>query len=139
MIRFLGSILIGTICLAAPESRGVSPVSPGFMEGYLKIEPAKGGAELGDESKPKPATVNYAEYPLVILRKGSQEQVAQITADAKGHYRVPLPPGDYVLSFKAASPRRGRGQLRPFTVVSQQTVRVDMELMPDLSVSGAPR
>ena len=59
--------------------------------------------------------------------------------DDNGHYRVSLPPGDYVLALKRPASKRIQQQQRPFTVVSQKTVRMDMEIMADLSVSAAPR
>jgi hypothetical protein len=50
-----------------------------------------------------------------------------------------LPPGDYLLQLKTRVLKRVETEARPFTVISQQTVRVDMELVTGLSVSGAPR
>jgi hypothetical protein len=83
--------------------------------------------------------VNYQEHPLVVLRKDNREEIARITADENGNYRIPLPPGDYLLELKTRVLKRVETQSRPFTVVSQQTARVDMELVTGLAVSGAPR
>lgn len=76
---------------------------------------------------------------MVVLRKDNREKVARVTVDENGDYRIPLPPGDYLLEIKSRVRKRMETQQRPFTVVSQRTTRVDMELLPDLSVSGAPR
>lgn len=70
----------------------------------------------------------YAEYPLIILSKDGKKEIATVTADDQGHYRVALPPGDYVLDAKGRAPGRVRAKPRPFTVVSNQTVCVDMDI-----------
>ena len=127
------------LCLVANDAQAASPVAPGFLEGQLKVLAVSNGAHLADENQPAPPSANYAEYPLVILSKNGREEVAQIKVDDNGHYRVSLPPGDYLLALKGPSPKRTQQQRRPFTVVSQETVHVDLEIMADLSVSGAPR
>jgi uncharacterized surface anchored protein len=70
----------------------------------------------------------YAEYPLIILSKADQKEVARVTAGPDGNYRVSLPPGDYIF----VQGRKPKGHLRakpqPFTVASNQTVRVDMNI-----------
>jgi hypothetical protein len=62
------------------------------------------------------------------LSKEGQKEVARATADEQGNFRVSLAPGDYILDIQG----RGRGLVRanpqPFTVVSGQTVHVDMNL-----------
>src|SRR5207247_10959378 len=71
---------------------------------------------------------NYAEYPLIILSHDGKKEIARVTADGNGNYRTALPPGDYVLDVQ----RRARGHVRAkpqrFTVVSDQPVRVDMDI-----------
>ena len=39
-----------------------------------------------------------------------------------------LPPGDYILDVLGRAPKRIRAEAQPFTVVSGQTVRVDMNV-----------
>jgi hypothetical protein len=120
------------------KSQAASPPAPGFLEGRLKVH-ITGGANLADGAESKAAGVNYAEYPMAILRKDNQEEIARITADEKGHFRVPLPPGDYLLEVKRRVLKRLVTESRPFTVVSQQTARVDLEFVSGLEISGAPR
>ena len=43
---------------------------------------------------------NYAEYPLIILSRDGKKEIARVTADENGNYRVALPPGDYVLDVQ---------------------------------------
>ena len=138
MSRLFFAVLMASCCLLANASHAASPVSSGFLEGQLKVLASK-GAHLADENQPTPPRANYSEYPLVVLSKDGREEVTRIKVDDNGHYRVSLPPGDYVLALKGPSPKRIQQQQRPFTVVSQKTVRMDMEIMTDLSVSGAPR
>ena len=125
------------VCWFAVESYAGLSVAPGFLEGRLKVH-VSGGARLADDES-KAASANYAEYPMVVLRKDNREEVARVTADENGHYRIPLPPGDYLLELRTRVRKQVETQQRSFTVVSQQTARVDMELLPDTSVSGAPR
>jgi len=60
-----------------------------------------------------------------------QKEIARITADTNGNYRAVLPPGDYVLDVQGRT--RGHLHAKPqrFTVVSSQTVRVDMNIDTD--------
>jgi hypothetical protein len=107
--------------------RAGDAVPPGVLEGHLKIVSLK-EVELAEASPSKGTAENYAEYPLIILSKAGQREIARVTADGEGNYRLSLPPEDYILDVH----RRGRGHLRakprPFTVVSNQTVRVDMDI-----------
>ena len=112
-------VILGATC--------VSAAPPGFLEGHLKIISPK-EVELADETPSKITAENYADYPLVISSQDGKKEIARITADGNGNYRTPLPPGDYVLDVQ----RRARGHVRAspqrFTVVSNQTVRVDMDI-----------
>lgn len=132
------TVLAGFGWTAAQSEAAPPSVAPGFLEGRLKVH-VSGGARVADDAQPKDAQINYADYPLLVLRKDNREEIARISADENGHYRVPLPPGDYLLELKSRVLKRIERQLRPFTIVSQQTVKVDMELVTGLSVSGAPR
>jgi len=106
---------------------GMATEPPGFVEGHLKIISGK-EVELADGNAPAITAENYAEYPLIILSHDGKKEIARVTADGNGNYRTALPPGDYVLDVQ----RRARGHVRAkpqrFTVVSDQTVRVDMDI-----------
>ena len=101
--------------------------SPGFLEGHLKIIASR-EVELADATPSENAADNYAGYPLIILSRDKQKEIARITADENGNYRASLPPGNYVLDAE----RRGHGHVRltpqTFTIVANQTVRVDMTI-----------
>src|SRR5215475_7277549 len=114
------------LILAGSASSKAEP--QGFMEGHLKIVVI---SPVEADNIPQPET--YAEYPLVILSQDGKRQIARLTADKSGNYRVALPPGAYTLA-----PQEGSGEERaaerihanaqPFTVVPNQTVRVDMTI-----------
>ena len=115
------SFLILIDCVRASDA-----VAAGFLEGHLRIFSPK-EVELAGASPSKFAG-NYPDYPLIILTDGGKKEIARVTADREGNYRVSLPPGDYILDVQG----RGRGLVRAkpqaFTIVSNQTVRVDMDI-----------
>jgi len=98
------------------------------MEGHLKILSSR-PVDIGDENAATVTTANYADYPLVILSGDGQKEIAAITADTNGNYRAVLPPGDYVLVAQRRARKHAKPQ--PFTIVSNQTVHVDMEIGTD--------
>jgi hypothetical protein len=71
---------------------------------------------------------NYAEHPLIVLSRDRNEEIARVTADQNGNYRVALAPGDYVLDVQDRRRRHVRASPQPFRVASNQTVRVDMNI-----------
>ena len=80
------------------------------------------------EALPRPALQNYAEYPLIILMEDQKTEIACITADANGNFRVSLPPGNYVLDVQDRKRRHVRAIPQRFTVTSNQIGRVDMDI-----------
>ncbi len=132
---FLKNLIVGCIVLALIGSATSSDALPsGVMEGHLKILSSK-PVDLGDENAATVTAGNYADYPLLILSGDGQKEIARVTADKNGNYRAVLPPGDYVLDVQGRTQGPTRGHLRakpqPFTVVSNQTVRVDMNIDTD--------
>jgi hypothetical protein len=127
MASILKYLISACVFLLLAGSASIDAAPPGFVEGHLKILSAR-EVELADGTPPVITGENYAEYPLIILSQDGKKEIARVTADGNGNYRTALPPGDYVLDV----PRRGRGHVRakpqPFTVASNQTVRVDMEI-----------
>ena len=105
--------------LAAPE--------PGFLEGDLSIHSEK-GVDLADKPSPTPDQTLYKEYGLAVFSKDHQTEIAEVAVDEHGQYRLPLPPGEYVLDMKKRAGNRPRVAPRPFTITSQKTTKVDMEI-----------
>ena len=120
--------VVGFTILIFMVSARADDVAAGVVEGNLKIFSLKEVEIAGAGPSKGTSAGNYSDYPLVIRSRDGKKQIAEITADENGNYRVSLPPGDYVLDME----RRGRGLLRAkpqsFTVVSNQTVHVDMSI-----------
>src|SRR5437667_5682181 len=116
-------MLVGTASIkAAPQ---------GFMEGHLKIVVIRA---VEPDNVPQPAPETYAEYPLIILSQDGKREIARLTADKSGNYRIALPPGAYILAVQERpaeerAAERIHATPQPFTVVSNQTVRVDMRIL----------
>jgi hypothetical protein len=106
-----------------------SPVPNGFLEGDLKIVWLK-EVQLAGDNVSKSAAQNFADYPLLVLSKDGHSEIAPVQVDEKGHYRVALPPGDYVLDVKRRASQLLRAEPHPFTVVAEQIAHVDMEIDP---------
>ncbi len=120
-------VIAGCAFLPLLTIRAGDTAKPGFLEGHLKIISQK-EVELAGGNPPMYTAENYSEYPLIVLTKDRQKEVARIAPDRDGNYRVSLPPGDYVLDVQGRRPGGVRTKPQPFTVVSGQTVGVDMNI-----------
>ena len=101
----------------------------GILEGHLKVLSVK-EVDLQDDAKAaaQPAEQPFSEYPLIVRRRDSGKEIAHVSADARGNYRVALPPGEYMLDIQRQPPKRIRANPKPFTIAADQTARVDMEI-----------
>ena len=120
-------VIAGCAFLPLLPIRADDTAKPGIIEGHLKIISLK-EVELAGGAPAKLMAENYAEYPLIILNKDEQKEVARMTPDRAGNYRTSLPPGEYVLDVQGRRPGGVRANPQPFTVVSNQIVRVDMDI-----------
>jgi len=116
------------IFLMLAGTASVKAAPQGFMEGHLKIVVIR---PVDPDNTPPPE--NYAEYPLIILTQEGKREIARLTADKSGNYRVALPPGTYILALQERSgEERAAGRIhanpQPFTVVANETVHVDMNI-----------
>ena len=83
---------------------------------------------------------NYADYPLIVLSQERKKEIVRITADEQRNYRVALPPGAYILDVEGRVPKGLRIRAQPFTVISNETVHVDMTIVTGSSAeAGAPQ
>ena len=126
---FKSLVLASSLTLAATAPFNASP--PGFMEGHLKITwLGAAEAEASDEMpRQGMAPETYAKYPLIVLSEDGKSEISRVTADGNGNYRVALPPGAYILDVQDRAPKRLRAKPQPFTVTSNETVRVDMNIV----------
>jgi hypothetical protein len=124
MFSFVKYLIAASIFSVVP---GIAGEPAGFVEGHLKIISPK-EVQLDDGKAPAVTAENYAQYPLIILSQGGEKEIARLTADRNGNYRTALPPGDYVLDVQARARGHVRAKPQRFTIVSNQTVRVDMDI-----------
>jgi hypothetical protein len=110
-------------------SASINAAEQGFLEGHLKIIFGMAVGPSDEMPRPEIAPESYAEYPLVVMSQEEKKEIARVTADKKGDYRVALPPGNYVLDIQDRVAKQVRAAPQPFTVVSNQTVHVDMNVV----------
>jgi hypothetical protein len=128
MSSVLKYLVSACVFLLLAGSALIDAAPPGFMEGHLKIVSPK-EVELADATPSKITAENYADYQLIILSRDGEKEIARVTADESGKYRVALPPGNYVLDVQGRRPKgHVRAKRQPFTIISNQTVRVDMSI-----------
>jgi hypothetical protein len=127
MSSVLNILIVATSLVVA----GIAPSNAeqtGFIEGHLKIISPR-VVEPSDEMPRQTVTAEtYAEYLLIISSQEGKE-ITRFTADENGNYRVPLSPGAYILDVQDRAAKRVRAKPQPFTVASNQTVRVDMSII----------
>jgi hypothetical protein len=126
------SMAVACIFLMLASTASIKAAPQGFIEGHLKIVVIR-PVEPDNVPQPTVAPETYAEYPLIILSQDGKREIARLTADKSGNYRVALPPGAYTLALQERSGEeraadRIHANPQPFTVVSDQTVRVDMTI-----------
>lgn len=126
--------LIGAAtCLILAGTAASDAVPPGFVEGNLKIVSPRAVEPSDNMPRPAVAPEIYAKYPLIILSQDGQKEVARIIPDESGYYRVSLPPGAYVLDVQDRVAKHVRAKPQPFTVVSNGTVRADINIFRGLA------
>jgi hypothetical protein len=133
------SVTAACIFLTLAGSASVKAAAEGFMEGHLKIVVIRA---VEPDNMPQPSPETYAEYPLIILNQDGKRQIARLTPDKSGNYRAALPPGAYILALQERSgeeraAERIQANRQPFTVVPNQTVRVDMTIFIGLAKGQA--
>jgi len=115
-------------CVPLLLTASINAVPQGVLEGHLSIVSPREVGASDDMPRQIVAPETYAKYPLIILSQDGNKEVARLTADEDGNYRVALPPGAYVLDVQDRAAKRLRARPQPFTVVSNQSVRVDMNV-----------
>jgi len=67
--------------------------------------------------------------PQVSCLNQDKKQIARVAAHENGNYPAALPLENYVLDVQDRRRRHVRATPQPFTIVSNQTVRVDMDII----------
>ena len=128
MSSIRNSVAAAGIFLMLAGNASIKAAPQGFMEGHLKIVVI---SPVEADNVPRPET--YAKYPLIILSQDGKREIARLTADKSGNYRAALPPGAYILAVQERpaeerAAERIHANRQPFTVLPNQTVRVDMTI-----------
>ena len=114
--------LLALECLASDTNQAT-----GVLQGHMRVISLE-TVKPADGSVPTVTPQTYLDYPLVVLSPDGKQQIAVVTADAKGDYRVELPPGAYVLDIQDRRRKHVRAKPVPFTVVANETAHVNMEM-----------
>jgi hypothetical protein len=131
---------LGIFLLACSAS--LNAAEQGFLEGHLKIIFGMAVGSSDEMPRAEAAPQSYAEYPLTVLSQEEKKEIARVTADEHGNYRVALPPGNYVLDVQDRVTKHVHAAARPFTLIPGETVRVDMNIVVGihhLQPAGADR
>jgi hypothetical protein len=72
--------------LAGPAWIKAAP--QGYLEGHLKVVFLRAVERSDNMPRPAAAPESYAEYPLIISSQSGRKEIARITADKDGNYRV---------------------------------------------------
>ena len=110
---------------ACAVSQNSAPL--GFLEGQLHIY-FPNTVKLADGDVPAVTADTFTKYPLVVLAPDMKKEVARFAVDATGNYRIALPPGEYVLDVHDRVRKHVRAKPQQFTVVSHQTVHLNMDM-----------
>ena len=113
--------------LMLAETVSIEAATQGFMEGHLKIVSMR-AAEPDEMPRSSVAPESYAQYPLIILTEKEKKEVARVTADKSGNYRVALTPGAYILDVQDRRAKRIHANPQSFTVTANQTIHVDLSI-----------
>ena len=133
------SVAAACILLMLAGSASIKAAPQGFMEGHLKIVVIRA---VEPDNMPQPAPETYAEYPLIILSQDGKREIARLTVDKSGNYRAALAPGAYILAVQERpaeerAAERIHATRQPFTIVPNQTVRVDITIFTGLAKGQA--
>ena len=113
----LSSIAVTLIALACMTAMAETPSpNPSGIEGTVVVSPSRPGPIKKDEES-SVAPVRNAQFVV----KTGDAIVKTFTTDGEGHFKVALPPGQYVILREGAAPRVGRWRFEADVVAGQMT------------------
>ena len=113
------------ILAIAMASAGPAPT--GLVEGHVNIV-SRPTVELADGTPPGVSADVYGKYPLIVRSAQGERELARVVPNAQGNFGIALPPGVYLLDVEGRLKKRVRAKPQPFTVITNQTVRVDLNI-----------
>jgi hypothetical protein len=129
MPLYLKCLIAAATCLILAGTAASDAGPPGFLEGNLKIVSPRAVEPSDNMPRPAVETETYAKYPLIVFSADGKREIARVTADVNGNYRIALPPGAYILDVQDRVSKHVRAKPQSFTLVSNETVRVDMNII----------
>lgn len=125
---FLSQIIFACLILfSTVGAPAQGPVASGVLQGHLSIfSPAT--VQPDDATLPDVTAETYRNYPIVVLTQDGKKEIARVTADEHGNFRVVLPAGAYILDVYDRVRKHVRAKPQPFTVLSNETTRVDLQM-----------
>jgi ankyrin repeat protein len=114
---------------AREHSNPANVSAEGWIEGRVKIGPLRPGPERLDEPEPDMGRL-FSRHKIVILSEEGSKKVKEVSLDAKGNYKVSLPPGKYQVDFQPHDIGIGMRFFRPqiVTVQADKTTRHDIAI-----------
>ena len=120
-------IVVSSLFFFVPFLGSAQAPAAGTLQGHFKIISLE-TVKAADGDVPTVTPQTYLDYPLAVLNSDGKQQVATVTADAQGNFRLTLPPGSYILDIQNHARKHVRAKPVPFTITANQTSRVDMEM-----------
>lgn len=113
---------LGAPALLADEPKG-------YVEGHATIASERGIA-LEGENAAKGSVTACSDCLLIIWSADHKKEIARVTTNGAGNFRIGLPVGAYVLEGPGGGPgpKRLLAVPQPFVIVADQTIRVNMNL-----------
>lgn len=123
MNRVVWSLLVVGLLLAAGCARN----DTGTLEGKVTIGPLVPVLQAG-QPEPTPRPEDYAAREIVVLNGNGIGEVARVSIDPQGMYRIVLLPGLYQIDINHAGADRAEGLPKSVTIVAGETTTLDIDI-----------
>ena len=96
LMAVLSTVIIFSGCYKrVPQSSSISESLNSGITGITLIGPLRPVEQISE--------VNQAPYPdavIIIKNRTNDEEITRASVDKNGYFKIPLPPGDYILDAK---------------------------------------
>jgi len=119
-LALVGLALATLACSAGERQRGT-------LEGHVSIGPLVPVVREGEpESTPGPEV--FASRQIVVFSSDGRREIAQVSIDGQGNYRVRLPAGQYLVDINHAGIDSAAGMPAEIEILPGQTTRLDVDI-----------
>lgn len=115
------------LAVAVALAAGCARNDTGVLEGQVTIGPMVPALPEG-QPQPTPRPEDYAAREVVVLNGNGIGEVARVSIDASGHYRIMLLPGLYQIDINHAGTDRAESFPRSVTIVAGETTTLDIDI-----------